>query len=277
MEVKIIRSRRRRRFVGARLVNDLLLINAPLVLSQERLDKIIGDFKLKFARRKLKTELDKEKNAALLAAGLTEDTKQQTLKDDIAEIDTELQTETDATKIAAEKKQKIIDEYEIKKQDALDASAKKQAEIEQELSDVKIQIQIAQAKIDMVSAANAFKNDIKLGNKDAVAAAAASDANYNNLISLLQESLTIPQAAEGAVVSPTPGGTLMNIGEGGKTEVVFPLDKLNQFINTGSTSGSGSSGGMVNLSIQLDSKTLYSGIFQATKNKTVLISASSVV
>ena len=72
MEVKIIRSRRRRRSVGARLINDLLLINAPLLLSQERLDKIVSDFKLKFARQKLKTELDKEKNLQDLASALNE-------------------------------------------------------------------------------------------------------------------------------------------------------------------------------------------------------------
>jgi hypothetical protein len=211
-------------------------------------------------------------------------------------------TETDATKIAALKKQKIIDEYEIKKQDLLDASAKKQAEIEQKLFEVKTKIQIAKAKIDSANQLKTFKstrgsnpvltadeikayaakhnipiNKITQADIDAIWAELAGTNNYDELISLLQESLTIPQAAEGAVVTPSPGGTLMNIGEGGKTEVVFPLDKLNQFINTGSTSGSGSSGGMVNLSIQLDSKTLYSGIFKATKNKTVLISADSVV
>lgn len=70
MEVKIIRSPRRRRSVSARLVNDLLLVNAPLMLSDERLDKIISGFKLKFARKKLKTELDKEKNLADLASRL---------------------------------------------------------------------------------------------------------------------------------------------------------------------------------------------------------------
>ena len=70
MEVKIIRSRRRKRSVSARLVNDLLLVNAPLLISPERLDKIISGFKLKFERRKLKTELDKEKNLWDLAKEL---------------------------------------------------------------------------------------------------------------------------------------------------------------------------------------------------------------
>jgi len=72
MEVKIIRSRRRRRTVSARLVDDLLLINAPLILPQERLDEIVSGFKLKFARKKLKTELDKEKNLLDLASALNE-------------------------------------------------------------------------------------------------------------------------------------------------------------------------------------------------------------
>jgi len=70
MEVKIIRSRRRKRSVGARLVNDLLLINAPLMLAQEKLDQIISGFKLKFARQKLKNELDKEKNILDLTCAL---------------------------------------------------------------------------------------------------------------------------------------------------------------------------------------------------------------
>jgi Protein of unknown function DUF45 len=67
MEVKIIRSRRRRRSVSACLVNDLLLINAPLMLPASRLDEIISDFKSKFARKKLKDELDKDKNLTELS------------------------------------------------------------------------------------------------------------------------------------------------------------------------------------------------------------------
>jgi hypothetical protein len=67
MEVEIIRSQRRRRSVSARLVDDVLRVNAPLMLSQERLDKIVSDFKLKFAAKKLKGELDKEKNILDLA------------------------------------------------------------------------------------------------------------------------------------------------------------------------------------------------------------------
>jgi len=72
MEVKIIRSQRRRRTVSARLVNDLLLISAPFMFPQERLDKMVSDFKLKFSRRKLRAKLDKEKNLLALASALNE-------------------------------------------------------------------------------------------------------------------------------------------------------------------------------------------------------------
>ena len=72
MEIKIIRSNRRWRTISARLVKDTLLVQAPAVLSQERLGKIIADFKLKFQRKKIKDDLDKEKNLAEIAARLNQ-------------------------------------------------------------------------------------------------------------------------------------------------------------------------------------------------------------
>lgn len=72
MEVKIIRSKKRRRTVSARLDNGLLLVSAPLMLSQERLDKIVTGFKLKFERKKLKESLNKEQNLLDLANALNE-------------------------------------------------------------------------------------------------------------------------------------------------------------------------------------------------------------
>lgn len=80
MEVKIIRSRRRKRTIGARLVKDELLVSAPLAISQERLDKIIADFKIKFARKKLKQELDRKQNLIEIAAKLNEKYFQNKLK-----------------------------------------------------------------------------------------------------------------------------------------------------------------------------------------------------
>ena len=70
MNVKVLRSRRRRRTVLARLVKDTLLVNAPAALSSARLEKIIADFKVKFERKMLKEELDKKQDLAAVAAKL---------------------------------------------------------------------------------------------------------------------------------------------------------------------------------------------------------------
>ena len=62
MEVKIIRSKRRLRTVSARMTKDILLVQAPERLAAEQLEKIVGQFKLKFERKFLKTELDKSRD-----------------------------------------------------------------------------------------------------------------------------------------------------------------------------------------------------------------------
>lgn len=72
MEVKIVRSRRRRRTVSARMIKDMLLVQAPTALSEERLEKIIEDFKLKFERKKLKEDLDRKQDLIKIAAYLNE-------------------------------------------------------------------------------------------------------------------------------------------------------------------------------------------------------------
>jgi len=72
MEVKIIRSRRRKRTISARMIKDTLLVSAPLMLSQERLDKIVADFKVKFEKKKLKQELDRKQSLIDIALKLNE-------------------------------------------------------------------------------------------------------------------------------------------------------------------------------------------------------------
>jgi hypothetical protein len=111
------------------------------------------------------------------------------------------------------------------------------------------------------------------------AAAAAALLYTSKEISVIKAQVppTPPALAEGGIVMPSNGGALVNVAEAGKPEVVFPLEKLDQFINQG-TMGTGSNGGIpINMTIQLDSKTLYSGIFEATRNKTVLISTKALV
>jgi len=70
MEVKIIRSKRRQRTVSGRLVEDVLLIRAPLMIPAQHLDKIVAGFKVKFEKSKLKSDLDREKNLAQLAEAI---------------------------------------------------------------------------------------------------------------------------------------------------------------------------------------------------------------
>ncbi|MFA5119306.1 MAG: M48 family metallopeptidase [Candidatus Omnitrophota bacterium] len=72
MEVTTIRSRRRRRTVSARLVNDTLLVYAPALMSEPALTKVIDSFKARFQRKKLKDELNKKVDLSEVARLLNE-------------------------------------------------------------------------------------------------------------------------------------------------------------------------------------------------------------
>ncbi|MDD4955487.1 MAG: M48 family metallopeptidase [Candidatus Omnitrophica bacterium] len=67
MEIKIIRSNRRRRTVSARIVNDCLVISAPEALCEDNLRRIVSDFKLKFEKKKIKEELDRNQPLSEIA------------------------------------------------------------------------------------------------------------------------------------------------------------------------------------------------------------------
>lgn len=62
MEVKIIRSRKRKKSVSARFVKDVLLVNAPYHISDIHLEKIVGRLKERLQRQKLKEELNKNED-----------------------------------------------------------------------------------------------------------------------------------------------------------------------------------------------------------------------
>lgn len=70
MQIKIIRSPRRKRTVSARLDKDVLLVRAPLAISQERLGRIVDDLKSRFERKRLKEELEQKQDLAEIAACL---------------------------------------------------------------------------------------------------------------------------------------------------------------------------------------------------------------
>ncbi len=70
MQITVVRSRRRFRTVSARIVNDELIVHAPAALSQERLDRIVADLKVKLERRRIKTELDRRQDLFAIAREL---------------------------------------------------------------------------------------------------------------------------------------------------------------------------------------------------------------
>ncbi|PKM99112.1 MAG: metal-dependent hydrolase [Elusimicrobia bacterium HGW-Elusimicrobia-2] len=60
MEVKIIRSGKRERTIGARLEGDIMYVNAPADMPEKELEKVIKNFQRRFERKKLKKELNKD-------------------------------------------------------------------------------------------------------------------------------------------------------------------------------------------------------------------------
>ena len=72
MEVKIIRSPRRRITVSARLVKDVLLVSAPIFMPRERLEKMVANFKERFQRKRLKEKLSQKENLISVAQRLNE-------------------------------------------------------------------------------------------------------------------------------------------------------------------------------------------------------------
>jgi predicted metal-dependent hydrolase len=72
MEVKVVRSPRRRRTVSARIVKDILLVHAPMTISDRKLEEIVINFKAKFERKRLNQELNRSKNLEEISARLNQ-------------------------------------------------------------------------------------------------------------------------------------------------------------------------------------------------------------
>ena len=68
--VEIIRSRKRRRTISARLKGDTMLVYAPLSISDAELAKVVDKFKKSFERRNIKKELDKHEDLRKIAEKL---------------------------------------------------------------------------------------------------------------------------------------------------------------------------------------------------------------
>lgn len=72
MDVKIKYSNKRSRTISARLINGSLMVNAPAAMPRERLEKIVENFKVRFERKKLKEELNRERPLNEIAAKLND-------------------------------------------------------------------------------------------------------------------------------------------------------------------------------------------------------------
>ena len=90
----------------------------------------------------------------------------------------------------------------------------------------------------------------------------------------------LPALAEGGIIPARPGGTTATVGEAGQPEVVFPLDRLEDFLSTRDGSAGGGLGdpsGQIHLVVNMDAKPILDQIFPATRGRRVLIDARAVV
>ena len=86
----------------------------------------------------------------------------------------------------------------------------------------------------------------------------------------------VPALARGGIALPTAGGQTVQVAEAGQPEVIFPLDRLEDFLSR-RPDGAGGDGGMVHLQVMMDSRPILDSVFEATRNRTVLIDAGAVV
>lgn len=112
-----------------------------------------------------------------------------------------------------------------------------------------------------------------LPNMILAAIAAASGAAQLAIVA----ATPLPELAEGGIVPATSGGRAVKVAEAGQPEIIFPLDRLEDFLSDRSMVSSGASNEMIHLVVKMDSKPFLDTIFSATKNKQVLISAKAVV
>lgn len=90
----------------------------------------------------------------------------------------------------------------------------------------------------------------------------------------------VPSLAQGAEIRPTAEGSIVRVAEAGQTEAVMPLTQntFNQFAEgiMGALNNSGR-GGNIHLTINLDGKQIYDGIYEMSRRGQILIDQRAVV
>lgn len=73
MEIKIIRSTKRRRTVSASLKQGTMIVHAPQFIKDPQLDKIVKDLQKRIEKRQLKKELNKTQDLNVIAQRLNKE------------------------------------------------------------------------------------------------------------------------------------------------------------------------------------------------------------
>ncbi|KJJ85154.1 metal-dependent hydrolase [Candidatus Omnitrophus magneticus] len=69
-DVKVIRSSNRARTVSAKIEGNVMIVSAPIHLSEQKIAQMIEDFKKKFRKREMKKEIEKNEDIKIVAERL---------------------------------------------------------------------------------------------------------------------------------------------------------------------------------------------------------------
>jgi len=248
----------------------------------------------KISDKKL-SDLDKEEQVALEAAGYGVKTpmeeaqeKEAALQKEVSDLwaagrrKTAIEKETELAGVQATLDRLTIEEeFATKRQLILDEQAQAEKDYMNARAQFEYQLAINNKAIKIAEigiAEAAAISDVPFSwTKSGKASIAAIESQFSSLEGIVS-SISIPapvQLAAGGVVMPKVGGTIAKIAEAGIPEVVFPLDRLESFLEKNAMASN--SEGMTHLQVMLDSKPILEKIFPASRNGTVLISARAVV
>jgi len=204
--------------------------------------------------------LNEELQQKLEQEGLADETAVQQADARIASLQKELSDATkaedkkrlkDQIKEAQDKKKKaqILEEFQ-KRKEKIEAEAKaKELALKIKAFETEQKLNIAQTMIDTpVAAMRAYKAMAGIpivGPALGVAAAAAATALGAAKIAIIR-STPPPAAAEGGVIPGSPSGTLIQAGEGGRSEAILPLE------NEAAMEKIGGMGNIINVTFEVE-------------------------
>ena len=216
--------------------------------------------------------IDAAEQAALEAAGVAEKTRLELAREKLAKEGAELSAEERAELESEVTRLEIIEEFEERRLQAIETAAKEERRIKRELAIFNKGIAVAQAKVDRSTAEASLGIFASKSQKQEI------QALYGELISAIQ-AVPLPALAHGGIIPPRPGGTKVIAAEAGVPEVFFPLDKLGSVLAQlpGPGGESGGSEEMMRVIVNLDGQPILDTVAKATRNRTLLIDAGSVV